>query len=54
MVKPEIHFCKFNCYSSEDFVTHNLHRDRNVDRNYNKEAMRIVPIGLLTGWITRS
>jgi hypothetical protein len=53
MVKPETHFCK-SIASPQKILTHNLNRDRKVDRNYNKEAMRIVPIGLLTGWITRS
>jgi hypothetical protein len=44
MVKPEAHFCKFNCFSSEDFIR-NLNRDRNIDRNYDKEAMRVARKG---------
>ena len=44
MVKREAHFCKFNCISSEDFIR-NLNRDHNIDRNYDKEAMRVARIG---------
>ena len=44
ILKPETHFCKFNCFSPK-ILTLNLNRDRNVNRNYDKEAMRIARKG---------